>query len=170
MVLEPVYLTEKLRYIIQMFGSIVSACWLQIHLSFVANFSEQFIFSMKWFFSLLFRYFNSFKKLVATERSEATHYSWRAIVSPESTRPSLSRDLCIVEISILSLSGFRISGEIIKASGRFFKRGGRSNFILYCVRAYLHAVCWIFTNKSGKDGFISFWWYTWRHLYSHMLF
>jgi hypothetical protein len=26
MVLEPVYLTEKLRYIIQMFGSIVSAC------------------------------------------------------------------------------------------------------------------------------------------------
>jgi hypothetical protein len=28
MVLEPVYLTEKLRYIIQMFGSIVSACWL----------------------------------------------------------------------------------------------------------------------------------------------
>jgi hypothetical protein len=47
MVLEPVYLTEKLRYIIpQMFGSIVSACWLQIHLSFVANFSEQFIFSM----------------------------------------------------------------------------------------------------------------------------
>jgi hypothetical protein len=26
MVLEPVYLTEKLRYIIQIFGSIVSAC------------------------------------------------------------------------------------------------------------------------------------------------
>jgi hypothetical protein len=26
MVLEPVYLTEKLRHIIQMFGSIVSAC------------------------------------------------------------------------------------------------------------------------------------------------
>jgi hypothetical protein len=26
LVLEPVYLTEKLRYIIQMFGSIVSAC------------------------------------------------------------------------------------------------------------------------------------------------
>jgi hypothetical protein len=25
-VLEPVYLTEKLRYIIQMFGSIASAC------------------------------------------------------------------------------------------------------------------------------------------------
>jgi hypothetical protein len=50
MVLEQVYLTEKLRYIIQMFGSIVSACWLQIHLSFVANFSEQFIFSMNMFF------------------------------------------------------------------------------------------------------------------------
>jgi hypothetical protein len=56
MVLEPVYLTEKLRYIIQMFGSIVSPCWLQIHLSFLANFSEQFIFSMNMFFSLLFRY------------------------------------------------------------------------------------------------------------------
>jgi hypothetical protein len=56
MVLEPVYLTEKLRYIIQMFGSIASACWLQIHLSFIANFSEQFIFSMNMFFSLLFRY------------------------------------------------------------------------------------------------------------------
>jgi hypothetical protein len=56
MVLEPVYLTEKLRYIIQMFGSIVCACWLQIHLSFVANFSEQFMFSMNMFFSLLFRY------------------------------------------------------------------------------------------------------------------
>jgi hypothetical protein len=55
-VLEPVYLTEKLRYIIQMFGSIVSACWLQIHLSFVANFCEQLIFSMNMFFSLLFRY------------------------------------------------------------------------------------------------------------------
>ena len=26
MVLEPVYLTEKLRYIIQLFGIIVSAC------------------------------------------------------------------------------------------------------------------------------------------------
>jgi hypothetical protein len=26
MVLEPLYLTEKLRYITQMFGSIVSAC------------------------------------------------------------------------------------------------------------------------------------------------
>jgi hypothetical protein len=31
-------------------------------------------------------------------------------------------------------------------------------------------VCWIFIDKyvlnnSGKDGFISFWWYTWRHLY-----
>jgi hypothetical protein len=56
MVLEPVYLTQKLRYIIQMFGSIVSACWLQIHLSFFANFSEQFTFSMNMFFSLLFRY------------------------------------------------------------------------------------------------------------------
>ena len=56
MVLEPVYLTEKLRYIIQMFDSIVSACSLQIHLYFVANFSEQFIFSMDKFFSLLFRY------------------------------------------------------------------------------------------------------------------
>jgi hypothetical protein len=56
MVLEQVNLTEKLRYIIQMFGSIVSACWLQIHSSFVANFSEQFIFSMNMFFLLLFRY------------------------------------------------------------------------------------------------------------------
>jgi hypothetical protein len=56
MVLETVYLTEKIRYIIQMFGSIVSACWLQIHLSFAANFSEQFIFSMNMFISLLFRY------------------------------------------------------------------------------------------------------------------
>ena len=56
MVLEPVYLTEKLRYIIQMFGSIVSACWLQIHLSFLANFSEKFIFSMNMYFSLLFWY------------------------------------------------------------------------------------------------------------------
>jgi hypothetical protein len=65
MVLEPVYLTEKLSYIIQMFGSIVSACWLQIHLSFVANFSEQFIFSMNMFFSLLTCCFgiNSLKNL-----------------------------------------------------------------------------------------------------------
>jgi hypothetical protein len=42
--------------------------------------------------------------VIAAERSEAAHYSWRAMVSPESTRPSLSRDLCIVEISILCLS------------------------------------------------------------------
>jgi hypothetical protein len=41
------------------------------------------------------------------------------------------------------------------------------------LRAYLHAVCLIFTmqtidnilNNSGKDSFISFWWYTWRDLY-----
>jgi hypothetical protein len=25
-------------------------------------------------------------------------------------------------------------------------------------------------NNSGKDGFISFWWYTWRHLYLDLLF
>jgi hypothetical protein len=36
-------------------------------------------------------------------------------------------------------------------------------------------VCWIFIDKyvlnnSGKDGFISFWWYTWRHLYLDLLF
>jgi hypothetical protein len=85
------------------------------------------------------------------------------MVSPKSTRPSLSRDLCIVEISILYLSGFRISGAVINASGRFFNEGGRLNFILYCariilqaIRVYLQAVCWIFTNKSGKDRFISF--------------
>jgi hypothetical protein len=42
--------------------------------------------------------------LIAVERNEAAHYSWRAMVSPESTRPSLSRDLCLVEISILCLS------------------------------------------------------------------
>jgi hypothetical protein len=33
--------------------------------------------------------------------------------------------------------GFRNSGEIIKASGSFFKRGGRSKFILYCARMIL---------------------------------
>jgi hypothetical protein len=55
MVLEAVYHIEKLRYIMQIYGSIVSACWLQIHLSFDANVSEQFIFSMNMFFSLLFR-------------------------------------------------------------------------------------------------------------------
>jgi hypothetical protein len=63
MVLEPVYLTVKLRYIVKMFGSIVSTCWLQIHLSFVANFSEQFIFSMNMFFRCCFG-INSLKKLV----------------------------------------------------------------------------------------------------------
>ena len=61
------------------------------------------------------------------------------MVSPESTRPSLSRDLCIVEISILCLSvclsGFRISGEIIKASGRFFNEGGgQTYFVFNCVQ------------------------------------
>jgi hypothetical protein len=33
--------------------------------------------------------------------------------------------------------GCRNSGEIIKASGSFFKRGGRSKFILYCARMIL---------------------------------
>jgi hypothetical protein len=42
-------------------------------------------------------------QLIAAERSEAAHYSWRAVVSPESTRPSLSRELYIVEISTLCL-------------------------------------------------------------------
>jgi hypothetical protein len=61
-----------------------------------------------------------------------------------------------------------LSGEIIKASGSFFKRGGRSNFILYCTRIKFLgtvATCELFTviymdnifNNSGKESFISFW-------------
>jgi hypothetical protein len=46
------------------------------------------------------------------------------MVSLESIRPSLSRDIGIVEFLILCLSGFRISGGIIKASGTFVKWGG----------------------------------------------
>jgi hypothetical protein len=46
------------------------------------------------------------------------------------------------------------------------------------IRGHLHAVCWIFTmqtidnilNNSGPYSFISFWWYTWRHLYLDLLF
>jgi hypothetical protein len=51
-------------------------------------------------------------RIIAAERSEAAHYSWHVVVSPESTRPSLSLDLCIVEISILCLSvNVEIRGE-----------------------------------------------------------
>ena len=51
-------------------------------------------------------------------------------------RPSLSRELCVVEISILCLSVCkdvcRNSGEIIlKASGSFFKRRGGQT--LFCI-------------------------------------
>jgi hypothetical protein len=44
------------------------------------------------------------KNIIAAEHSEAAHYSWHTVVSPEFTRPSLSRKLCIVEIEILCLS------------------------------------------------------------------
>jgi hypothetical protein len=50
------------------------------------------------------------------------------MVSPESTRPSLSRDICIVEISILCLSlckdVCRNTGEIIKFQEVFLNEGG----------------------------------------------
>jgi hypothetical protein len=35
--------------------------------------------------------------IIAAERNEAAHYSWRLMVVPESTRPSLPRELCIGE-------------------------------------------------------------------------
>jgi hypothetical protein len=72
--------------------------------------------------------------------------------------------------------------------GIYLKQG--SDETLFCIafarfvsgfqlRAYLiHAVCLIFVmqtidnilNNWGKESFISFWWYTWRHLYLDLLF
>jgi hypothetical protein len=48
--------------------------------------------------------------LIAAERSEAAHYSWCLMVTPESTRPSLPRELCIGENLNLCHSGCRFSG------------------------------------------------------------
>jgi hypothetical protein len=55
-------------------------------------------------------------------------------------------------------------------------------FILYCARMissqdfsyelniYMPETIDNILNNSGKDSFISFWWYTWRHLYLDLLF
>jgi hypothetical protein len=97
------------------------------------------------------------------------------MVSPESTRPSLSCDLCIVDFvsACVCKDVCRNSGEIIKLHEVFSNKGGGGgggSQNLFCIsharffsgfqlRAYLHAVCWIFTiqtidnilNKSGKN-------------------
>jgi hypothetical protein len=70
-----------------------------------------------------------FNKVIAIERQRGstlflTSSRFSTVVSPESTRPSLSRDLCIVEISTcVCLSVFLsiFPGEIIKLQGHFFK-------------------------------------------------
>jgi hypothetical protein len=53
---------------------------------------------------------------------------------------------------------------------KFWGGGGQFETLGFQLRVW-----WIFIDKyvlnnSGKDGFISFWWYTWRHLYLDLLF
>ena len=65
---------------------------------------------------------NSIIITVAAERSEAAPYSSHVVGSPESTPTSISRDLCIVDISILCPSVWKdvvIQGESLKVSGTF---------------------------------------------------
>ena len=39
-----------------------------------------------------------------------------------------------------------------------------------CTFSLFIYLCGDILNNSGKDSFISFWWYTWRHLYLDLLF
>ena len=124
--------------------------------------------------------------LIAAERSEAAHYSWRHKDSPEFPRPSLllgtmySRNLDLFLSGCLS--GCRNSGGISQSPSQFGKWGVRSNKILCCarmffrhrsLRGFLQASACISENfwmrtiyrheyyltYTGKCGYISFCWY-----------
>lgn len=64
--------------------------------------------------------------IIAFERSEAPHYSWRAVVFSEPIRPSLSRDQYIVEISIRFQDVCCSSRASIPSPGTTFQVRGNS--------------------------------------------